>query len=353
MKLIRKVLIFSVLFCAVSVSLFYIVKPHKRVVLSSEDSKQLWGNCYLTTRVISVPGFPKAYNPSLIQYKDGYLLSFRVDSYDLKSSVKHLLNHRVSYLGIARLDKQFKAFGKPQLLDINYSDPKKISAPQDARLYTIEDKIYLLFNDYAKPLKGSQEMFIGELVDKGIFVLNDEPKLLHYAESKQRVEKNWSPFTYEDKFYVVYKIKPHTILEVDLNTGSCEKVVETDKDWNWNFGENRGGTPCCQIGDEYLSFFHSSKRGVPTFFRKGGGRVFYMGAYTFENKPPFSIKKISHAPIGRLEDYEFDNREKIVYPTGLIVEGDQIHVAWGKNDRQICISTLDKNKLMSSLKECP
>lgn len=349
MKLFKRIFFATLSLFILSVVLFYTVKPHKRVILSAEDMQCLNDTCCLETRIIKLPGFKKAYNPSLIPYKAGYLLSFRVDSFDFLSKIKHLLNHRVAYLGLAVLDRQFNVVGMPQLLDMTNKDSRKMSTPQDARLYRFQEKNYLFFNDYVLEEKGSQEMFVAQIVEnEGGFILHDS-KHLHYAQSMQRVEKNWSPFTYEDKLYVVYRIKPLTTLEVDLDSGECTKVEESHLGFAWNFGENRGGTPCYLLGDEYLSFFHSSKNGEPTFFRKSGGRAFYMGAYTFESTPPFSLKKVSSCPLGCLEDYESDNYEKIVYPAGLVVEDNRLLVAWGKNDRMICLSVFDREKLLSSL----
>lgn len=75
-----------------------------------------------------------------------------------------------------------------------------------------------------------------------------------------------------------------------------------------------------------------------------------MGAYTFENKLPFSVRAMTPNPLREIEDYRENNRSHVVYPGGMVVEGPWIHVAWGKGDKGIYITTFDKEKLLSSLK---
>ncbi len=76
-----------------------------------------------------------------------------------------------------------------------------------------------------------------------------------------------------------------------------------------------------------------------------------MGAYTFSAKPPFSIQKISTEPIMAKGFYtKSEAKMRVIFPGGFVVNGELIYVVYGKDDKEIWVATIDKNKLMSSLK---
>ena len=304
--------------------------------------------CILTVKQIKIPDYPSAYNPSLIPYKGGYLLSFRYIS-RCPEKFKNNFHTDVSFVGVARLDKNFKVSEKTvQLLNIvSYSSKFSLTA-EDARLLNVGNRIFIIFNDL--PLlqtSGKFAMYFGELIEEqGMFVLKEPAKPLNYLHAIQ-VEKNWSPFSAGDRLYVIYSDQPRVILEVDLNTGYCQEVTHTTLNWNWNLGEIRGGTPAYLVNDKFLTFFHSC---FPAKTPKG--RAYVMGAYTFDRDPPFSVRTMTPRPLGDLTDYIQDNSSKVVFPGGMVVQDNFIHVAWGKADKQIFITTFDRDKLLASMEPC-
>ena len=74
-----------------------------------------------------------------------------------------------------------------------------------------------------------------------------------------------------------------------------------------------------------------------------------MGAYTFDKDPPFSVRTVTSRPLGDLTDYTQENPLKVVFPGGMVVQEPLIHVAWGKADKQIFITTFDREKLLGSM----
>lgn len=304
--------------------------------------------CIVSSRQIKIPDYPNAYNPSLIPYKDGYLLSFRYIS-RCPEKFKNSFHKDVSFIGVARLDKNFKVSKKTvQLLNIvSYSSNFSLSA-EDARLLGVGDRIFIFFNDL--PLlqtPGKVAMYFGELIEeRGRFVFKEPAKPLNYIRANQ-VEKNWSPFSVGDRLYVIYSDQPRVVLEVDANTGYCHEVTRKDLNWNWHLGEIRGGTPAYLINDTFLTFFHSS---FPAKTSKG--RAYVMGAYTFDKTPPFSVRTMTPQPLGDLTDYTHENSSKVVFPGGMVVQDNLVHVAWGKADKRILITTFDKEKLLASMEPC-
>lgn len=331
------------------VALWGYLASHHFVNLDPKDAVAFSDDAIVTTRIIAIPRFSKAYNPSMIAYGEGYLLSFRVDSYNIRTMLAKLLNHRNSFLGVVQLNWDFELVGKAQLIDVPFVDPYLPSAPQDARMIQVNEKTYLFFNNYSQSHRLSQQMFVAEVVKDGErFCLKGAPQQLHYVGAKHKIEKNWSPFANCGKLYAVYTIDPLVILEIDPASGNCTEVNSTQVPLNWAYGELRGGTPACCIDGQFLSFFHSRRKGLPSLFSKKNGHVFLMGAYTFELAPTFAITKITPSPLATPLDYE-DNLKKVMYPGGLVVSDECIHVAWGKDDAQICITTFDKAKLLSSM----
>jgi predicted GH43/DUF377 family glycosyl hydrolase len=306
-------------------------------------------SCILNSKQIKIPEYPNAYNPSLIPYKDGYLLSFRYISRCPEKFKNNFPKTDLSFIGVARLDKNFKVSEKTvQLLNIvSYSSKFSLTA-EDARFLNVGNRIFIVFSDL--PLlqtSGKFAMYFGELIEEqGMFVLKEPAKPLNYLHAIQ-VEKNWSPFSSGDRLYVIYSDQPRVILEVDLNTGYCQEVTRTTLNWNWNLGEIRGGTPAYLVNDTFLTFFHSC---FPAKTSKG--RAYVMGAYTFDKDPPFSVRTLTPQPLGDLTDYTQDNSPKVVFPGGMVVQDNFIHVAWGKADKQIFITTFDRDKLFASMKPC-
>ena len=294
---------------------------------------------------IKIPGYSNAYNPSLIPYKGGYLLSFRFISRCPKTIENHFRTD-LSFIGLARLDKKFKVFEKTvQLLNVVSYSPKFSLTAEDARLMNVGDRIFIFFNDLPLlGLPGKVAMYFGELIEEqGHFILKEPAKFLNYPHAIS-VEKNWSPFSSGDRLYLIYSDQPRIILEVDPNTGYCQEVSRTISNWDWNLGEIRGGTPAFLLNGSFLTVFHSS---FPAKTSKG--RAFVMGAYTFDQDPPFAIRTMTPRPLGDLSNYTQENSPKIVFPGGMVVEDHSIHIAWGKADKQIYITTFNREKLLASM----
>jgi predicted GH43/DUF377 family glycosyl hydrolase len=75
-----------------------------------------------------------------------------------------------------------------------------------------------------------------------------------------------------------------------------------------------------------------------------------MGAYTFFGQPPFNITKVSSIPIMSKGFYSDTNYEKrVIFPGGFILSEPYIHLAYGKNDCEMWIATIHKERLLSIL----
>lgn len=339
-------MVFSGVFLAQTISTYV------RYPLSKEISSALSGEAFIATKQITIPGYPNALNPSIIRYKEGYLLSFRTGDVAQSS-----LKYRHSRVGLVHLNEKFEVCSKPYLINLQtYSDEISFSS-EDARLFDFDGKILLIFNDHpnSSPKKSLDcALYFAQLEQQPNGELQPVKRatLLKY-EKMGPVEKNWSPLAYQGSLYFIYSGNPHTILEADQATGLCKEVASTSTCISWKYGEMRGSCPAQFLDGSYFTIFHSAKVLPVPFLGTKQRKNYVIGAYLFESGPPFKITKMTEMPIGVVEHYRVNNRRKIVFPGGMVIEGNLIHVVWGKNDKAIYISTLDKEKLLASMSYCP
>jgi predicted GH43/DUF377 family glycosyl hydrolase len=306
----------------------------------------------LRTFKINVPGAPYAHNPSIIPNKKGYTLAFRHDP----SSNK--LGNPKTFLGCVELDQKFEPISQFKLIDTgNYNS-------EDPRLFSTDEGTYVSYTHLITFTPQVCNIAVSkiDLEKQGTLASYD----LNYNKGSR--EKNWTPFVHrnqkgKDDVYIIYKYLPHRILKLAQPfNGNVSFAYEnyqggaTLEKWEKKWGLIRGGTPAIKVGDEYISFFHSS-------FISGKILYYIFGAITFEGNPPFRITKISKAPIFFKDMYSTPvtedvwiyprNRVKVIFPSG-VVRGkeagrDVLYVVCGENDVAINCVVIDKETLLDSL----
>ncbi len=325
-------------------SLLKITLPYNLKNLSLRDNHDL----ILKTKKITIRNVTAPHNGSIIKRGDGYLIFFRYD-------IKHKHDYS-SYIGCAELDANFdqtaKEFVKIDTFDNHSEDP---------RIFTQGKEVYLVYtkSEFKKeiypPFTSTINIASIDLENYKLkFITNLDP---HFNS----IEKNWVPFDYKDRIYFQYSLNPHKILllpDPQENHLICTNEETQNLSWGHptsGWGTLRGGTPAINIGKEYLAFFHSS-------FIGDNGLIWYsMGAYTFENQPPFRITAISPCPIlfpGIYDSVAFntaESRKRVIFPTSFVIEErngkEWIHLSCGENDSSLKIITLDKEVLIAGLKK--
>lgn len=164
--------------------------------------------------------------------------------------------------------------------------------------------------------------------------------------------KNWNYFWRNGHPHLLYQAVPHQIVPLsnnfitlgvhDVSKATCHsetgcgpmqpgmlKCWETK--WNanlWNYGPIRGGTPPVLVNGEWLTFFHSS---TPWTTDK---RQYHMGAYTFEDRPPFKITKITREPLltGSRFDVWYPNKPACIFAQGALLRNGTWFITAGVND---------------------
>ncbi len=303
-----------------------------------------------STRKIELIDYPTAYNPSIIEISEGYLLTFRyLEDPDNRPWISHL--------GVVLLSKGFEPISKPQLLDVRENYHLVPPQEEDPRVFSYNGEIYLIYNDnpiVSRPRNiDRRDIYIAKLsYINNRFVVSSPVKLVHPDMYDKRLwEKNWVPFVWNNQLLLGYSINPHEILSGDLQSGICTPLYITGTAETWLYGVRRGGTPASLVDGQYLAFFHSGK---PMASPASGHRKmwhYFMGAYTFADSPPFNITKISTIPINDKEFYvKSDSPKRVIYPGGYVVSGENIYLAYGKDDHELWIATINKKKLMNSMR---
>ena len=315
------------------------------------DLNHYKSNFILKTKRITVPGYPYAFNPSIIRWRGKILMSFRTIPGNKKS-----FN---SEIGLMRLDPQFNPIGEPQLLALRESGSLIPCRAEDGRLIQIKNHLYLIYSDCSEMQisRANFRVHVAELGYDGkkFIVLNKTILKQFEGQSDQIREKNWVPFNYQNELLLSYSIDPHFVLSPLLWSEKCVTISLSDRSSYWGWGALRGGTPALLIDGQYLAFFHSSIELATV--QSGGANVahYFMGAYTFDPHPPFNLRKVSASPIIAEEFYSGEEYNyywkpiQAIFPCGFIEDGSTLWVAYGRQDHETWVVQLDKKGLMNSL----
>lgn len=305
-----------------------------------------------STTQIELEGFPNAFNPSLVPFKEGFLLSFRFMP-DRNNEPW------ISEIGLVQLNSSFHPLSSPQVVPVRTLQNQIPPQAEDARLFSYEGRLFLLYNDNTEEIAPyydrRRDMYLAELVEEkeGEFLLLEPVKLNYQAKYlAQNWQKNWVPFEHEGQLFFSYTIFPHEVLYLNQANGHCYHCCDTWSELHWKWGTLRGGTPALQINsEEYLAFFHSGTYGSsPYTWPEMEHWHYFAGAYTFSAISPFPLMKITPFPLIGENFYSNPNSEKmVIFPGGFTITDDNIYLAYGKDDTEIWIAVLNKQILLETL----
>lgn len=305
----------------------------------------------IEAKQILIPGYPHAFNPSLVRCEGKLLMSFR--------TLLNLKQKFTSTIGLVWLDEEFNIEGEPYLLNFRGERSKAPIRIDDVRLIDIEGKIHLVYSDNPHPVlsRGGFRVYLAELaVGKDSFSVNNIECLQEFpGEDPQRREKNWVPFDFKGQMLLAYSIEPHLIFQPNGGLGTCKELASTFSNPNWDLGELRGGTPALMEDGQYIAFFHSSINMQTVHSEEKIMPHYFMGAYTFDPHPPFKMRQISRRYITAKSFYSGPTYEpywkpvKVVFPCGLVSDSDRYLVSYGRDDHECWIAAFLKSSLMNSL----
>lgn len=314
------------------------------------DMDDMASDFILETKKIEIPGYPRAFNPSIIRWRGSLLMTFRV---------LNPVTGSANPFALVWLDEDFNPVSQPQFFELPYHNPVLPSKQQDPRLIELNGRLILVYNNQHENIihREMRRVCLVEMdFDGEKFIPGTPEYILEYeGKSEGRSEKNWVPFEYNGQLLLAYSLLPHKILRPFFGTSACETfAISQAANINWEWGQLRGGTQALRDGDHYLSFFHSW-RDVPTVQSNGKKISHYvMGAYTFEAHPPFSITAISPHPIVAKDFYQPPYYRtwkplRCVFPAGMLIDDNYVWITYGRQDNEIWVAKLDKKRLLNSL----
>lgn len=303
----------------------------------------------LATKKIAFDRFPESYNPSLTALEEGFLLSFRYRPDPMNQSW-------LSEIWVVVLNDSLEPVTEPQQLNTRPKKSKTPSQAEDARFFHFKGRLFLIYNDNIDEIffdaSKRRDLFIAEVFSaNGQFQLSSPLKLFceeKYYQSWQ--QKNWIPFEWQNDLYFIYSMQPHEVLSSNLKNGHCFSLHKTALNFPWKYGSLRGSSEAQLIDGEYWAFFHSGMKARSPASHDWKLWHYFMGVYTFSAEPPFAVQTLTPKPIMSEEFYTPSYREKrVIFPGGFAVKGPHIYVAYGKDDCEIWIATLDKEKLKKTM----
>lgn len=308
----------------------------------------------LEAKKIEIPEYPHAFNPSIIRWRNDFLLSFRVIP-DPKSPF-------TSFIGLVWLGSDFSPMGPAQLLQTRSPHSSVPSRAEDGRLLLVNDQLYLIYDDNEdeKISRKGFRMVLAELFFDGqFFSLGRTERILYFEdESPLKREKSWVPFDFQGELLLAYSLNPHRILRPIFGSETAVTIASTSGMIPWGWGELRGGTPALELDGEYLAFFHSVTKMASVQSEENILPHYFMGAYTFSREPPFQLTRISSEPIIGKGFYDSIQKYKpywhpalIIFPCGYVYDDQSIWVVYGKQDHELWVAKLDRKCLFEHLSE--
>jgi len=274
-----------------------------------------------------------SFNAGIVSFpgRDEYIMVYRPDEY---SFIACILNKEFE----VKKNSYFK------FSITNCADPRIIWTPDKKLLmiYSSTDEVGLRY----ECIRGA---IIMDLAISDEFI-NAKPFRVSPKELTDR-QKNWTPFVYKNKIYLVASICPHVIYELillDNNDVHCEKRFETEWLNPWFYQEFlRGNTnPVLMADGNFLGTFH-------TAVKLGKSMHYYdNGCYVFEGKPPFRVLKCAnqtYLPAEAATERHFRKREliKVDFPVGMIIEGERLLISYGDNDSIVKIMETTVEKMLA------
>jgi hypothetical protein len=173
-------------------------------------------------------------------------------------------------------------------------------------------------------------------------------------------EKNWPMFEYEGQIVFLERIQPmravvpgksaptRTHQGIPGTVFAHTVSLTAAKNFCWLWGDLRGGTPALLVGGEYLAFFHSV-----ALMNSHVVRTYFVGAYTFTAKPPFSMTSMSRWPIVPetwTKGWTYADVDFVPFPTTFSFDDAFVNVTLGWEEGEGRVLHLDRAALYASLR---
>lgn len=229
--------------------------------------------------------------------------------------------------------------------------PREHCIWEDPRLIVKDDKIYLFYAHSTFKVGGYTSAQAAVRLDDKLQVEKYYPlkygrnvNIINTKGKPPQSEKNWTPFVYQGRMLILYKLNAFTVLELNVESGNVTQLHQAlgvATLWAWGFMS--GGTPAVPLGGtKFGTMFHSFQV-VPKVARK------YFGAWAEFDIATKRVTAVSRRPLMVAEKDSKDCRDPkqgwrpdVVFPCGLVDGGTKWIVSVGVQDCLCKIYTYDK-----------
>ena len=181
--------------------------------------------------------------PTIIEYKEGYLLNLRWINYSYNSdgSIQEWPDQIVNLTSRYKLDKHFNQISAEVFLEEEEKIPSWGSfGLEDIRIFQMKDEYYYIAscNDENRELIS---------MSSGIYNMNhfklpvQQIMPSFYGDKRPCHEKNWSFVVYKNKMAFVYEWYPLQLTEINYETKQLNRLIT--KPMPEFFKKTRGSTP--------------------------------------------------------------------------------------------------------------
>jgi len=248
--------------------------------------------------------------------------------------------------------------------------------PEDPKFFLLENKIYIsivgtemvldphydikdfLHRPKCTETQGMQH-HIAELVTSGKGLkVRPETVVKLRTENMAKEERNWNLFTWTNpqggqRLHAVYRVCPHTILDVDVSTGKSPRLYETYstkldtfmRQWNLISEDVHSGAGVAYVSNENGSSYYIS---ALHFWTDNNGRNYAHFLYTFSAEPPFNITAIAKKPLPLQASQYHDWWHNETYVSSLLVHDQLLIIGYGQADQS---SRIYQQELNDALQE--
>jgi hypothetical protein len=276
------------------------------------------------------------FNRAYFLYKDNSYFINMNREITLQKGIQQ--NMKLNNTTIIRVDKKHKGYTEFSIHNtlLGRRPPRgypNLPGPEDPRAVQHLDDILIFYND-----------FYDNRVAMFMYKYNSNSDMqLKYLRSK-KIEKNWSPFIYNNQIYCSYTLNPHVVLEVNLNNGICTKEYN-----NPMLGDDiiYGGTPAIYIKkyNVYLGISHSKIKHFTGFIFD-----YFCQAYIFQPNPPFAMLKISDKfRFFKRTEWSYLRDYNVEFPVGLYEKDDSLFVSLGYNDGKSYLLKIDTDVFFTNI----
>lgn len=183
------------------------------------------------------------FNGSAAWLKDDKTIVYTCRARDMRNNGQSHVGIQFFTIDRTVTPHQWIANGVPQLLPIKTDNiPGWDSGPEDARVFEYRSEVWIIFNMLREATGRQMHLYN---VTKGLNTPSEPIQLKLEGIPARPVEKNWTPFVFEDQLYFIYLFVPLVLLQYapsaelsDTHVAQCI-YIEPNKTPQPQF---RGGT---------------------------------------------------------------------------------------------------------------